>query len=107
MTFRDQVRWCRVWGLRLVVVGLLGLAVVVLVTADSLRGQASVVAAICNLTAFAGVALVVFGALFRPWQKRLYHALMEPNDLFRAWVVAVPGLTWFLWITAEGRNRDA
>lgn len=107
MTFRDQLRWCRIWGLRLVVAGCVGLAALVLLTAETSHGAVSILAALCNLTAFAGVVLVVFGGLFRAWQKRVYHWMIEPNDQFRGWAVSIPGLAWFLWITPEGRDRDA
>lgn len=106
MTFKDQLRWCRVWGFRLVVTGLAALAVLVLVTADTDHGAISILAALFNVTAFAGIVLLVFGALFRPWQKRIYHWMIEPNNQLRGWAVSVPGLSWFLWITPEGQDRD-
>lgn len=106
MTFKDQLRWCRVWGFRLVLTGLAALAILVLVTANSAHRAVSVLAALCNLTAFAGVILLVVGGLFRPWQKRLYHWMIEPNHQLRGWAVSTPGLGWFLWITPEGQDRD-
>lgn len=106
MTFKDQLRWCRVWGLRLSVAGLGGLAVLVLATADTTTGAVSILAVLCNLIAFAGIALLIFGGLFRPWQKRIYHWMVEPNNQLRGWATSIPGLKWFLWITPEGQDRD-
>lgn len=48
------------------------------------------------------------GCLCRPLHKRLYHAVLEPNDLWRGLHARsrLARLWLWLWLDAEGQDRD-
>jgi len=46
------------------------------------------------------------GCLCRPLHKRLYHAVLEPNDLWRGLHARNRAARLWLWLDAEGQDRD-
>ncbi len=46
------------------------------------------------------------GCLCRPLHKRLYHAVLEPNDLWRGLHARSRLARLWLWLDAEGQDRD-
>lgn len=104
MTFAAQTRWC------LSRAGWAGLAAVAglgILALGGLPGLLSdlVAFAVTLLLAGAGM-LILAGAVMRPLQKWVWHRAIEPNALYRGWVLRVPALRAWLWIDEAGRDRD-
>ncbi|MBE0553707.1 MAG: hypothetical protein IH625_08450 [Rhodobacteraceae bacterium] len=59
-------------------------------------------------TASLAVAAMLWlgGCLCRPLHKRLYHAVLEPNDLWRGLHARNRAARLWLWLDAEGQDRD-
>lgn len=104
MSFRDQVRWCAV-------VGLMAAVVAAPATGVSLwlrDGTAADLAAALALLALMLAALLwLGGCLCRPLHKRLYHAVLEPNDLWRGLHARSRLARLWLWLDPAGCDRDA
>lgn len=101
MSFRAQVRWCRIWGLIMtaVVAVLVGLALAL----PDLRALFDV---LILLAIAAAASLLVFGGFVRPLQKAVYHRFSEDWPTYRR-IAALPPLRHWLWLTPEGKDRDA
>ena len=101
MTFRAQVRWCRKWGVvaAVTVPLLLGLAMV-------LPGLGALFDVLILLVLAVAASLLVFGGFVRPIQKALYHRFSEDWPFYRRFAALSPLRHW-LWVTPEGKDRDA
>lgn len=104
MRFPDQIRWCARAGLVAIVTALptAGLALWLWqgVAAD-------LFAALATLSLMATAMLWLGGCLCRPLHKRLYHAVLEPNDLWRGLHARSRLARLWLWLDPAGCDRDA
>jgi hypothetical protein len=107
MRFSDQVRWSRKWGAILLLLSVISLCVLVLLRETVARDEVIRWGDLVNLFLAAAAVLLLFGGLMRPLQKKLYHAVFEPNENYRKRLAANPILRWFWWLDFEGRDRDA
>lgn len=102
MTFREQTKWCWLWGLVMVpvVAVLLGVAVM------TPHRLAHLLHLLTLLVAFEMVLFVGIGGILRPLCKRLYHSGLEGISACRR-IAGLFGLRHWLWVTKKGRDRDA
>jgi hypothetical protein len=103
MNFRNQIRWCAVAGLIAAAFGLMtsGLALWL-----QQGVAADLFAALATLSLTATAMLWLGGGLCRPLHKRRYHAVLEPNDLWRGLHARSRAARLWLWIDGEGHDRD-
>ncbi|MGV8952170.1 MAG: hypothetical protein ACOH2M_13765 [Cypionkella sp.] len=102
MSFREQVTWCRIWGLAMVPVLILMIGGAA-VTPHRLSHMLNVL----SLLVLGEIALlVVIGGVLRPINKAFYHRFSEHVPLFRS-IASLPLLRHWLWLTPNGKDRDA
>lgn len=100
MSFAAQVRWCRKWGAVMVAV-VAALTLLAVVFGGGLLFDVAIL-----ITIFAAAVLLVFGGVARPLQKALYHRFAEDQPFYRRFAT-MPLFRQWLWLTLEGKDRDA
>jgi hypothetical protein len=105
MTFRAQVRWALTRGVAAVAAGVVLAFAAVIFEAQGLRvwqdvAGFSAVGLICG-----GAMLVLAGAFARPLQRWGFRHGM-PSGRWRAFVLGRAPLRWWVWVDANGRDRD-
>ena len=107
MRFSDQVRWSRKWGAISLLLGVFMFGAIYLLAENGRKDLALYLANFC--TALVGVAavLILFGGVMRPLQKSFYHFAFETSETYRGHFLSFPPMRLWLWIDAQGRDRDA
>lgn len=103
MNFPNQIRWCARAG---VVATTTALPTAGLALWLQQGVAADLFAALATLGLTATATLWLGGCLCRPLHKRLYHAVLEPNDLWRGLHARSRAARLWLWIDGEGHDRD-
>lgn len=105
MTFRRQVRWALTRGLAAGVMGV-GLAfAAVILEAHGIRFWKDVTGFAAMGLIAVGTILGLGGAFARPLQRWAFRHGM-PAGRLRVFVLARPLLRWWVWVDADGRDRD-
>ena len=102
MTFSEQTKWCWLWGAVMlpIVAVLLGMA------AMTPHRLAHLLQLLTLLIALEMAIFIGIGGILRPLSKRLYHSGLEGISVCRS-IAGSFGLRHWLWLTREGRDRDA
>lgn len=80
---------------------------IVLVAGRVVPGAATgALAVMAHVLLTAAAFLLLAGVAARPLHKRLYHAALEPNDLWRGLHARNRAARLWLWLDAEGQDRD-
>jgi hypothetical protein len=105
MSFRRQVRWALTRGLAAGVAGVM-LAFAAVIFEASGIGFWQDVTGIAAMGLIAGGAILGLGGAFaRPLQRWAFRHGM-PSGRLRAFVLARAPLRWWVWVDADGRDRD-
>jgi hypothetical protein len=102
MSFREQTRWCWMWGL--IMLPLLG--VMYGGAAVMPHRLAHLFELLMWLVLFEIGLFLSIGGVIRPASKFLYHAICEGAAPLRS-LATLPLLREWFWLTPEGKNRDA
>lgn len=105
MTFGQQVRWSRKWGVLLAAAILPVLGLWAVLPAPLPERAEAVISVVILLLLTAAAALLVMGGVARPLQKAIYHRFSEDWPLYRR-IAAMQPLRFWLWLTPQGRDRD-
>lgn len=102
MTFRQQIALAARAGLLAALCG-----AVMIVPALLAKGGLADLSALLSVLGLMLAALFwLGGCLARPLHKRLYHAALQPNPLWRRWQARHSVVRLWLWIDTQGRDRD-
>jgi len=108
MTFSDQVRWCRKWGVFGFILAAPLIGAFALFDDRSNPDPFVMIVGQAGVMAFFGAfVLGVFGGVGRPMQKALYHEKLEPVERMRKAAARSLIIRWIWWLDLQGRDRDA
>jgi hypothetical protein len=102
MTFQKQTRWCWTWSAALTVLLLIFFAAAEIVP----HRLAHMFEILTWLIAFELVLILFVGGIFRPLTRKIYLMGLAPMSPFRA-IAGTFLLRHWLWVTPQGRDRDA
>lgn len=77
-----------------------------IVAASGAGAAVAVLAGLAHLLLTAGAFLLLAGGIARPLHRRIYLAALRPNDLWRGLHARNRTARLWLWLDAEGQDRD-